>query len=73
MTGGRLTPRSPLPTFLLLPPRHILSGREKSQGGSHKCDNLAWFHLDQRPANSVPSVRPAREHFRQGVWFTSYG
>ncbi len=39
----------------------------------HKCDELAWFSLEQLPTNTIPYIRQALENYRQGVWFYSYG
>ena len=39
----------------------------------HKCDELAWFPLDQLPGNVIPYVRRALENVRRGVWFDSFG
>lgn len=39
----------------------------------HKCDELAWFPLDALPANVVPYVHRASEHFRTGTWVDSFG
>lgn len=39
----------------------------------HKCDLLAWYPLDDLPANLIPYVRRAIDNYRQGVWFASFG
>lgn len=39
----------------------------------HKCDDLAWFPLDQLPDNVVPYVRRALANYRRGVWFATLG
>ena len=39
----------------------------------HKCDELAWFPLDDLPGNVVPYIRRALENYRRGVWFDSFG
>jgi 8-oxo-dGTP diphosphatase len=38
-----------------------------------KCDALAWFPLDDLPANVVPYVRRALGNYRCGRWFDSCG
>jgi 8-oxo-dGTP diphosphatase len=38
-----------------------------------KCSELRWCALDALPANTIPYVRAALEHFRQGVWFAEFG
>jgi len=38
-----------------------------------KCDQLAWFDLDDLPGNVVPYVRRALDNYRQGRWFDSFG
>ena len=36
-----------------------------------KCDDLAWFEIDDLPGNVVPYVRRAIENHR--LWFDSFG
>jgi len=38
-----------------------------------KCDQLAWFNVDDLPENVVPYVRRALDNYRQGNWFDSFG
>lgn len=38
-----------------------------------KCDELAWFPLDQLPANTIPYVARAIVNYREGRWFDSFG
>lgn len=38
-----------------------------------KCDDLAWFEIDDLPENVVPYVRRAIENHRRSVWFDSFG
>ncbi len=38
-----------------------------------KCDQLAWFPLDNLPENTVPYIRQAIENYHQGKWFDSFG
>ncbi len=38
-----------------------------------KCDELAWFPLDDLPENMVPYVRRALTNHRDGRWFDSFG
>lgn len=39
----------------------------------HKCDQLAWFDLDNLPPNVIPYVRRALANYRTGTWFDSFG
>ncbi|MBN1956017.1 MAG: GNAT family N-acetyltransferase [Anaerolineae bacterium] len=38
-----------------------------------RCDELAWFHPDALPENTIPYVRRAIENYRRGTWFDSFG
>ncbi|GAK14364.1 hypothetical protein [Geomicrobium sp. JCM 19039] len=38
-----------------------------------KCDELAWFALDQLPENTIDYVQKALANFRSDTWFDSYG
>ncbi len=38
-----------------------------------KCDDLAWFPLDQLPPNFVPYVARALKNAQSGRWFDSFG
>ena len=38
-----------------------------------RCDELAWYPLDNLPANVIPYVRQALENYRAGRWFASFG
>lgn len=38
-----------------------------------KCDELAWFELDQLPDNTIPYVARAIDNYRRGQWFDSFG
>lgn len=38
-----------------------------------KCDQLAWFPLDELPENTIPYIRRALCNYRQGIWFEEYG
>ena len=38
-----------------------------------KCDQLAWFNVDDLPENVIPYVRRALDNYRQGNWFDSFG
>ena len=38
-----------------------------------KCDQLAWFDLDNLPPNVIAYVRRALENYRSGAWFDSFG
>ena len=44
-----------------------------ANGEPHKCDELAWYQLDNLPGNMVPYVRKALENYHQGIWFDSFG
>ncbi|GHO43555.1 NUDIX hydrolase [Ktedonospora formicarum] len=39
----------------------------------HKCDELAWYPLQNLPENTIPYVRQAIENFQAGKWFDSFG
>jgi 8-oxo-dGTP diphosphatase len=39
----------------------------------NKCDDLAWFPLNNLPSNLIPYVRRGIENYLQGSWFDSYG
>jgi ADP-ribose pyrophosphatase YjhB (NUDIX family) len=38
-----------------------------------KCDELAWFPLDNLPQNVIPYVRKALANYKKGIWFDSFG
>lgn len=38
-----------------------------------KCDQMAWFPLDELPENTIPYVKRALGNYRQGIWFEEYG
>ncbi len=38
-----------------------------------KCDELAWYPLDQLPAHMIPYVARAIGNYRTGRWFDSFG
>jgi len=38
-----------------------------------RCDQLAWFDLDEIPENVVPYVGRALDNYRRGNWFDSFG
>ncbi len=38
-----------------------------------KCDEVAWFDLDQLPVNTIPYVKKAIENYQKGIWFDSVG
>ncbi|HTI15742.1 MAG TPA: NUDIX domain-containing protein [Dictyobacter sp.] len=38
-----------------------------------KCDELAWFSLNNLPVNMIPYVRQALDNYQHGHWFTSFG
>ena len=40
---------------------------------SDKCDDLAWFPIDKLPENTVPYIREAIRHFKEGVAFSEFG
>ena len=42
-------------------------------GEPDRCDQLAWFDVDDLPRNVVPYVRRALENYRRGRWFDSFG
>jgi 8-oxo-dGTP diphosphatase len=38
-----------------------------------KCDQVAWFDMDELPENVIPYVRRALDNYRRAVWFDSFG
>jgi 8-oxo-dGTP pyrophosphatase MutT (NUDIX family) len=38
-----------------------------------KCDQLAWFDMDELPENVIPYIRRALDNYRRGKWFDSFG
>jgi hypothetical protein len=38
-----------------------------------KCDELSWHALDRLPANVVPYVRSALQHYLRGVAYSEFG
>ena len=38
-----------------------------------KCDDLAWFGMNDLPDNTIPYIRHAIENYRNGTWFGSVG
>jgi 8-oxo-dGTP diphosphatase len=38
-----------------------------------RCDQLAWFDMDELPENVIPYVRRALGNYRRGIWFDSFG
>lgn len=51
---------------------HKWSGEPRNQEPG-KCDQIAWFSVDQIPRNTIPYVRRALENYRNGIWFDEYG
>lgn len=39
----------------------------------HKCDDLAWFSLDNLPENTIPYVKLALECIRDGIHYSEHG
>ncbi len=37
-----------------------------------KCDEIAWFSLDQLPENTIPYIQAALEHYRDGQFFSEF-
>jgi 8-oxo-dGTP diphosphatase len=38
-----------------------------------RCDQWAWFDVDELPDNVIPYVRRALDNYRRGIWFDSFG
>ena len=38
-----------------------------------KCDDLAWFRLDELPYTVIPYVERAIDNYRNKTWFDSFG
>lgn len=51
---------------------HKWSGEPRNQEPG-KCDQIAWFSVDQIPRNTIPYVRRALENYRNGIWFDEHG
>ena len=39
----------------------------------HKCDDLAFFPIDDLPKNIVPFIQSALEHMQKGTMFSEFG
>lgn len=39
----------------------------------HKCDDLAWFHLERLPVNTVPYIRAALHCIFSGIHYSEFG
>jgi len=39
----------------------------------HKCDELAWYHLQELPTNTIPYIRRALENASTGTYFDTFG
>lgn len=37
-----------------------------------KCDEITWFSLDELPQNTIPYIRAALEHYRDGHFFSEF-
>lgn len=37
-----------------------------------KCDELTWFSLNELPINTIPYIRAALEHYRDGQFFSEF-
>lgn len=37
-----------------------------------KCDEIGWFPIDQLPENTIPYIRSAIDHIRNGVTFSEF-
>lgn len=48
------------------------TGRIKNKE-PEKCDELAWYSLDDLPENMVPAVRTVLVNYRKGVHYTELG
>jgi len=46
---------------------------EITNGEPERCDQLAWFDMDELPENVIPYVRRALDNYRRGIWFDSFG
>lgn len=38
-----------------------------------KCDDLAWFDLDNPPTNTIPYIKQAIHYIKQGIFYSEYG
>lgn len=39
----------------------------------HKCDDLAWYPIDNLPDNIILYIKRAIDNYRNGIWFDSFG
>lgn len=39
----------------------------------HKCDDVAWFHIESLPANTVPYIRAALQSIVSGINYSEFG
>lgn len=38
-----------------------------------RCDDLQWFPVNHLPANTIPYIKRAIQHYQDHIWYSEYG